>query len=126
MEKQRQRARDARIGADTEGWKEDIFSGLDKEIQTAFKGYTNFEVEGKVLAIVSNDTVVEQCDKGKEATVILDETVFYGEGGGQVGDIGTLYNEAVRLSVLDTKKGPHNQVQHVVRVEEGTIKIAMK
>ncbi len=123
MEKQRQRARDARIGADTEGWKEDIFSGLDKEIQTAFKGYTNFEVEGKVLAIVSNDTVVEQCDKGKEATVILDETVFYGEGGGQVGDIGTLYNEAVRLSVLDTKKGPHNQVHHVVRVEEGTIKI---
>ncbi|ABW19206.1 alanine--tRNA ligase [Alkaliphilus oremlandii] len=123
MEKQRQRARDARIGADTEGWKEDIFSGLDKEIQTAFKGYTNFEVEGKVLAIVSNDTVVEQCDKGKEATVILDETAFYGEGGGQVGDIGTLYNEAVRLSVLDTKKGPHNQVHHVVRVEEGTIKI---
>lgn len=123
MEKQRQRARDARIGADTEGWKEDIFSGLDKEIQTAFNGYTNFEVEGKVLAIVSNDTVVEQCDKGKEATVILDETAFYGEGGGQVGDIGTLYNEAVRLSVLDTKKGPHNQVHHVVRVEEGTIKI---
>lgn len=123
MEKQRQRARDARIGADTEGWKEDIFSGLDKEIQTAFKGYTNFEVEGKVLAIVSNDTVVEQCDKGKEATVILDETAFYGEGGGQVGDIGTLYNEAVRLSVLNTKKGPHNQVHHVVRVEEGTIKI---
>jgi len=123
MEKQRQRARDARIGADTEGWKEDIFSGLDKEIQTAFKGYTNFEVEGKVLAIVSNDTVVEQCDKGKEATVILDETAFYGEGGGQVGDIGTLYNEAVRLSVLDTKKGPHNQVHHVVRVEEGTIRI---
>lgn len=121
MEKQRQRARDARVGADTEGWKDDVFSSLDKDIYTEFKGYNSLEIEGKVLAIVNNGQVIEKCNLGEEATIILDETAFYGEGGGQVGDVGTLYNETTKLTVLDTKKGPHNQIHHIVKVEEGMI-----
>ncbi len=121
MEKQRQRARDARTGTDTEGWKEDVFSSLDKDIQSDFKGYNNLELEGKVLAIVNKGNIVDECIAGEEATVILDETVFYGEGGGQVGDIGILYNETTKLTVLDTKKGPHNQIHHIVKIEEGLL-----
>ncbi|MBU5677969.1 alanine--tRNA ligase [Alkaliphilus sp. MSJ-5] len=123
MEKQRQRAREARVGVDTEGWKEDVFAGLNKDINTVFKGYNNLELEGKVLAIINNGEVVEECTIGDEATIILDETVFYGEGGGQVGDIGTLYNETTKLTVLDTKKGPHNQIHHIVKIEDGLLHI---
>lgn len=123
MEKQRNRAREARVGADTEGWKEDVFAGLDKEINTDFKGYNSFELEGKVLVIVKDGEVVKEATKENEATVILDETVFYGEGGGQVGDVGTLYNETTKLTVLDTKKGPNNQIHHIVKIEEGSINV---
>jgi len=123
MEKQRQRAREARVGIDTEGWKDDVFAGLNKDINTVFKGYNNLELEGKVLAIINNGEVVEESTIGDEATVILDETVFYGEGGGQVGDIGALYNETTKLTVLDTKKGPHNQIHHIVKIEDGLLHV---
>jgi len=121
MQKQRQRARQARVGVDTEGWKDDVFASLDKEIYTDFKGYSNLEIEGKVIAIINKGEVVTECAVGEEATIILDETVFYGEGGGQVGDVGILYNETTKLTVLDTKKGPHNQVHHIVKIEEGMV-----
>lgn len=123
MEKQRNRAREARVGVYTEGWKEDVFSNLDKKIRTDFKGYDNFELEGKVLAVVKDGEAVRQANTGSDATIILDETVFYGEGGGQVGDIGILYNETTKLTVLDTKKGPNDQIHHIVKVEEGSISL---
>ena len=121
MEKQRQRARKARTGTDVEGWEEDIFSKLDKDIYTDFKGYSDLEHEGEVIAIVNKGNIVDKGNIGDEVIVILDKTVFYGESGGQVGDVGILCNETMRGSVMDTKKGPHDQIHHIVKIEEGEL-----
>lgn len=123
MEKQRKRAREARLGGDIEGWKDDVFSGLDKGISTSFSGYDNLQINGKVLAIVDKGDIVEECNSEGEITVILDETVFYGEGGGQVGDTGILISKDAKMTVLDTKAGPHHQVHHIVRLEEGVLRV---
>ena len=121
MEKQRQRAREARTGTDTEGWEEDIFSKLDMDICTDFRGYDDLELEGEVLAIIKRGDITNRVGMGDEAVVILDETAFYGESGGQIGDVGVLYNDTMRAAVTDTKKGPHDQIHHIIKIEEGEL-----
>ncbi|MBM7613950.1 alanine--tRNA ligase [Alkaliphilus hydrothermalis] len=121
MEKQRNRARKARSGEDHEGWKEDIFATLDRDIQTTFKGYGNLEGEGKVLSIIHENATVKEINAGEEATIILDETPFYGEGGGQVGDQGRIFNDNFIATVVDTKKGINNRIHLMVQVQEGKL-----
>lgn len=121
MEKQRKRAREARRGMDTEGWEEDIFAGLDEDIQTDFRGYRDLELESRIVAIANKDRLVEEGKKDDDLILVLDKTVFYSEGGGQVGDVGYLYTEGATARVIDTKKGPHDQVHHMVKVEEGSL-----
>ncbi len=123
MEKQRQRAREARAGADVEGWEEDIFLKLHRDIHTDFKGYEDLELEGRVIAIVSKGHTVDTGNTGDEVVVILDKTVFYGESGGQVGDIGILYNETTKAIVNDTQRGPNDQIHHFVKIKEGELRI---
>ena len=101
MNEQRQRARAAR--ADISGWAEssaDILAGIP---QTEFVGYDTLECEAKVLAIIADGISVESANEG-DVTVITDKTPFYGEGGGQIGDIGYLLSDNVSLPVSDTKK----------------------
>lgn len=121
MSQQRERARKARGGEDTEGWKEDVFSSLSKDIVTEFKGYEALEDHGKVLAIIKDNKITTSVESDEEAIVILDETTFYGEGGGQVGDIGILYNEVFEATVLDTKRGTNNRILQTIKVNKGTI-----
>ena len=123
MENQRRRAREARTGADVEGWEDDIFLKLHRDIHTDFKGYDDPELEGRVIAIVNKGDMVDTGNTGDEVVVILDRTVFYGESGGQVGDIGTLHNETARATVNDTKKGPNDQIHHIVKIEEGKLHV---
>ena len=84
-----------------------------------FKGYNNLELESRVITIVDKDNVINECSTGDQVVVILDKTVFYSEKGGQVGDVGILYNETTKARVLDTLKGPHNQIHHIVKIEKG-------
>ncbi|MBR7100956.1 MAG: alanine--tRNA ligase [Clostridia bacterium] len=118
MAEQRQRARDAR--ADINGW--DKESGKINVEKTDFKGYTAYECEGKVLAIiVDGGESVDSVSEG-ECSIVLDATTFYGEGGGQVGDKGTLENEGAHIDVLDTKKTDGVYV-HMCNVVSGTVKV---
>ncbi|SES72104.1 alanyl-tRNA synthetase [Natronincola peptidivorans] len=121
MSQQRQRARQARSGEDVVGWKEDVFTKLNKEIETEFKGYENLKATGKILAIVKDNEIVNEAGVEEEAIVILDETTFYSEGGGQVGDVGKVYNEIFEGNILDTKKGINNRVHHIVKITKGTL-----
>lgn len=123
MNKQRDRARSARLGGDHEGWKEDIFSTMDKSVQTTFVGYEQLEGLGKVLALVKENQMVETVASGDEAIVILNETPFYGESGGQIGDKGMLFNDSFRGIVLDAKKGINNRIQLLVKIEEGNLSV---
>ena len=74
-------------------WKEDPLSRLDVNIASTFDGYVNLNVCGNVTALVKGDEVVDTICEGEKAVVVLNETAFYAEGGGQVGDMGTLENE---------------------------------
>ena len=120
MAAQRERARAARgnIGGWSEGSK-NLLAKLDK---TEFLGYDQSECEAKVIAIVAEDELVETASEG-EVSVIFDRTVFYGEGGGQVGDTGTLTTKGgVTLAVTDTKKSDGVYI-HFVSVSDGAIAV---
>lgn len=123
MDKQRERARTARHNSDEEGWKDDVYAQLGSHIISKFKGYSLSETSSKVLAIVSNGKLTNQGQNGDKVTIILDETTFYPEGGGQVGDHGLLGNESCRVQIFDCKKGNNERILHVGEVLEGTVSI---
>ena len=119
MEEQRQRARSAR--ANISGWASESKALLEGLSATEFLGYEADECRGKVLAILLDGESVDAVSEG-ECSVIFDKTVFYGEGGGQVGDTGKITGEGVSLTVSDTKKSEGVYI-HLVSVEEGTVRV---
>lgn len=123
MEAQRVRAREARKVGEGAAWDDNVFTQMDKSITSRFLGYDNLTGSGKVLAIVAGDEEVGTVMEGDEATVILDETVFYGESGGQVGDTGVLSAEGFEFAVEDTKKMADGKILHVGRVTKGTLSV---
>ncbi len=119
MQNQKVRAREAR--ANISGWSDASKSLISDLQKTEFTGYTDYKSEAKVIAILSEDESVESITEG-DCTVILDRTPFYGEGGGQVGDTGTIYSEGVLLNVYDTKKSDGVYL-HLCTVANGTLKV---
>ena len=119
MNEQRARARAARgsIG----GWANGSASLLDGIAETEFVGYTETECTAKVLAIIANDMLVEEISEG-EFSLVLDRTVFYGEGGGQVGDTGTILGKGTALTVDDTKK-TEGVYLHLCTLEKGAVRV---
>ncbi len=101
MQAQRERARKAR--ANISGWSSTVGTLLADLPKTEFTGYTDYRSAAKVLAIFTDGERVDGVSEG-DCTVILDRTPFYGEGGGQVGDTGTIYRDGAVLRVSDTKK----------------------
>ena len=119
MEEQKQRARAAR--GNISGWSDSSKSLLENLPETEFLGYSETECEGKVLSIFVGDEAVDSVSEG-ECTVVTDKTVFYGEGGGQVGDSGVITLGDSTLTVLDTKK-TNGVYLHQCQVENGAIKL---
>ena len=117
MKAQKQRAREAR--ANISGWSESSKSLLANLNKTEFTGYAEHSTEAKVVAILVDDEAVESVSEG-DCTVVLDRTPFYGEGGGQVGDTGTIGAEDKLLSVTDTKKTDGVYI-HLCTVANGTL-----
>ena len=118
MQEQKQRARSAR--ANISGWS-DKAKSFDIA-KTNFVGYTNYEAEGKVLAILDeNGESVDSITEG-ECSIILDTTTFYGEGGGQVGDSGVISNDNCEITVTDTKKSDGVYI-HMCNIASGSVKV---
>ncbi|MBE6627485.1 MAG: alanine--tRNA ligase [Ruminococcaceae bacterium] len=120
MTQQKERARSAR--ANISGWSDSSKSLLAELPKTEFVGYgcTTCD-DAKVLAILVDDESVEVANEGL-CTVILDKTPFYGEGGGQVGDTGTIYDNDTMISVTDTKKSDGVYI-HLCSIVNGDIKV---
>ena len=118
MKEQKERARNAR--ASISGWQEKAKEfNIEK---TNFVGYTSTECQGKVLAIFNeNGEGVSEITEG-ECSIVLDTTVFYGEGGGQVGDTGILTSDKVEITVNDTKKSEGVYI-HICTIESGSIAV---
>ena len=105
MQEQRDRARSAR--GNISGWDNATKTLLSDMPKTDFVGYDATETNARVLAIiVENEDGAQSVDEVSEGefTLILDKTTFYGEGGGQVGDTGTITMDKLSIKVLDTKK----------------------
>ena len=119
MKEQKDRARAAR--GNISGWSDSSKSLLKNLPATDFLGYTEYECCGKILGIFQDSEAVDSISEG-ECTVVTDKTVFYGEGGGQVGDTGSITLGDTLLTVLDTKK-TDGVYLHECRVENGSVKL---
>ena len=111
MEKQRETARAAG------NFSADYGKGLDLEGETGFLGYESLENTGTVKALFVGGDKVEQLNAGDEAVLVLDETAFYAESGGQAGDTGFLKADGVVFQVKDTTKEGKNHLHKGVLVE---------
>jgi alanyl-tRNA synthetase len=125
MEQQRAKARASWAGsgeaADEAVW----FALREKTGATEFLGYEAESAEGVIAALVKDGKEVAALKKGESGAVVLNQTPFYGESGGQVGDTGVLTADGVRFKVTDTQKYLGDMFAHIGTVEEGTLKPGM-
>ncbi|WP_188259975.1 alanine--tRNA ligase [Azospirillum tabaci] len=124
MDEQRRKARESWAGSG-EAATEKLWYELKDELgATEFFGYDTEVAEGKVTAIVKGDARVEQAAVGDEVLVIVNQTPFYGESGGQVGDAGVIFSaEGTEVVVSDTQKKLGAVWAHVGTVTKGTLKV---
>lgn len=120
MEAQRNRARAAREDVDSMSVQSEVLNHLTET--STFTGYDQLTVETTVAAIIQNGERVERIDSG-EAQLVLVETPFYAESGGQIADAGTIQSDTGKVAVRDVQKAPNGQNLHQVEVVEGTLAV---
>ncbi len=93
-------------------------------IRSNFHGYEKTQVEDvKVIALVKDDKQIDELKEGEEGLIVLDETPFYAESGGQVGDAGTVFNQNAQVKVFDTFAPVKDIVLHKSKIEKGSIRV---
>jgi len=123
MKRQREEARKAWSGSGDAATDAIWFDVREEAGATDFLGYDTESAEGLVRALIVDGKSVESASAGDEVSVILNQTPFYGESGGQMGDAGMMSGEEVKLSITDTQKRVDDMFVHVGKVESGTIKV---
>ena len=96
------------------------------ESPTEFLGYAHFDNNATITAIIKNNESVNELSEGQEAIVILDQSSFYGESGGQVGDQGNLSNKSSQFKVSDTQKQASSAFEHFGILDSGSLKVGDK
>ena len=119
MDRQREKARAAWAGSGEAATDTVWFAVKEKVGATEFLGYDTEQAEGVIRALVSNGQVVDKLTKGQTGFVVLNQTPFYGESGGQVGDTGVMSGGGLSLRVTDTQKKLGDLFVHAVSVEAG-------
>lgn len=117
MELQRERARKARqeIGSmQVQGGDLGEFT-----VSSTFVGYDTFETNAKIIGIFKDGKLISSANQGEEIQLILDQTPFYAESGGQIADRGTITAEGLVIEVLDVQKAPNRQNLHRAVVKQG-------
>jgi alanyl-tRNA synthetase len=122
MERQREMARASWAGSGEAATETVWFALREKAGATEFLGYETETAEGVVAALVRDGKEVAALKKGETGAVVLNQTPFYGESGGQVGDTGVMTADGVRFRVTDTQKKGGDLFVHSGVVEEGTLK----
>ncbi len=123
MERQRAMARAAWAGSG-EAATETVWFGLKERTgATEFLGYDTETAEGVVLALLKDGKEVEQLKAGESGLVVVNQTPFYGESGGQVGDSGAMSAAGVKIEVTNTEKKLGDLFVHHVTVHEGGLKL---
>jgi alanyl-tRNA synthetase len=121
MDRQREKARASWAGSG-EAKDEAVWFALREKLGgTEFLGYETERAEGVVAALIRDGAEVAALKKGESGAVVLNQTPFYGESGGQIGDTGVMSGDGVRFRVTDTQKHAGDVFIHIGTVEEGTL-----
>ena len=123
MERQREKARASWAGSGDAATEAVWFKLRENLGATEFLGYETEGAEGVVAALVKDGKEVDALHAGETGAVIVNQTPFYGESGGQVGDSGLMRADGVRFTVTDTQKKAADVFVHSGVVEEGTLKV---
>lgn len=126
MEEQRNRARKARGKGDNSGWGSKFNTDIFKGLESIFKGYDESKISTNVIGLFKNMEKVEELKENEEGIIVLKETPFYGESGGQIGDTGILENEIFKGEVIDTQYTDEDLTIHMVKILSGNIKLNEK
>ena len=121
MKEQKERAREARKALGDLGW-----AGVEfgKDVPaTEFVGYDHSECDAKIVAIVADEELREEVAAGAEAVVVLDQSPFYAEMGGQVADHGTITADGVVFTVTDVQKNKGGKFMHYGRLAQGVLHV---
>jgi alanyl-tRNA synthetase len=122
MDRQREKARAAWAGSGDTATENVWFPLREKVGATEFLGYETETAEGVVAALVKDGKEVESLKAGEAGAIVLNQTPFYAESGGQVGDTGMMTGDGVRFRVTDTQKKASDLFVHLGTVEHGTLK----
>ncbi len=123
MARQRAEARKAWAGSG-EAATETLWFDLRERVgATEFLGYDATEAEGKVVAIVKDGQEVATAQAGDKVAIVTNQTPFYGESGGQMGDIGVISAEGVQAIITDTQKKVGDLHVHLARIESGALAV---
>jgi len=121
-QKERAKAASSNIDLTLEG-------SLEREIdlfnKTVFKGYDSLLLEAEIKGIFLDSTLVKQASEGQKVLIVLDQTTFYGESGGQVGDIGTIFSKDVEV-LVDNVMRKKNVFLHYGTIKKGILTIGQK
>jgi alanyl-tRNA synthetase len=123
MEEQRKIARASWAGSGDTASDASWFGLREKVGATEFLGYDTESAEGVVKALLRDGTEVSELKHGESGQVVVNQTPFYGESGGQLGDTGVMTGEGVRFRVTDTQKRVGDLFVHSGVVDEGALKV---
>lgn len=123
MKEQKDKARAAHKKTNLLGADVTIYQSLDPAITSKFVGYDKTEAEGKVLALTTEEEIVEALTDGQEGTIIMDQTPFYATKGGQIGDTGVITTADGEFVVEETIQLQGEKIGHVGKVTKGMIKV---
>jgi alanyl-tRNA synthetase len=121
MERQREKARESWKGSGDAATEAVWFSLREKTGATEFLGYDTESAEGVVAALVRDNKEVPALKAGESGAIVLNQTPFYAESGGQIGDTGVMTAEGVRFRVTDTQKKAGDVFVHTGTLEQGTL-----
>ncbi|MCY8959479.1 alanine--tRNA ligase [Bacillus atrophaeus] len=123
MEKQRARARNAR--QDVGSMQVQGGALRDVTVESTFVGYTNTKSDSSVVELLQDGELIEEAHEGETIQILLNETPFYAESGGQIGDKGYLRSAQAVVRITDVQKAPNGQNVHEGLVESGTLQKGM-
>lgn len=119
LEEQRTRARSARKDVDSMQVQSEVLGNLKEE--STFVGYDTLAISTKALVIIKDGEIVNYANEGDEVKLILEQTPFYAESGGQIADHGSLESDLFKGFVKDVQKAPNGQNLHTVLIESGEL-----
>src|SRR5438067_12910236 len=124
MEAARARSRASWVGSGEAATEANWFALRDEVGPTEFLGYETETAEGVILAIVKGDERVAEAGAGDEVGIVVNQTPFYGESGGQVGDTGAIFSATGgEFAVTDTQRKAGDLFVHLGRLAHGTLRV---